>query len=284
MAPASPISTGTGTIALTVSDAAKYSAVELLRNGLRIEIRALRASDRADLVAAVDHTSARSLYRRFFSREYRGMGARLAKWRAVIRVHGRSPDFRLRQRQCLRAGAVCFPLSRARVRPDRGAGSADGRTAHDRALRGSHRYGPSHGVSRSLRAARRISGDTAQAQHGNRRHGVQALGFRGGGRSRDITLLAPTRACRGTRNCLSVRRPKRTPCDCPSERNQPAAGHEALEDQFLIRASASRSRTRGLAWAGSGSAGWPAGPLPPGQSQWGGKCREVHNRDGGRIT
>jgi len=52
---------------LTVSDPAKYSAVELLRNGLRIEIRALRASDRADLVAAVDHTSARSLYRRFFS-------------------------------------------------------------------------------------------------------------------------------------------------------------------------------------------------------------------------
>jgi len=52
---------------LTVSDPAKYSAVELLRNGLRIEIRALRASDRADLVAAVDHTGARSLYRRFFS-------------------------------------------------------------------------------------------------------------------------------------------------------------------------------------------------------------------------
>ena len=52
---------------LTVSDAAKYSALELLRNGLRIEIRALKISDRADLVAAVDHTSARSLYRRFFS-------------------------------------------------------------------------------------------------------------------------------------------------------------------------------------------------------------------------
>jgi len=52
---------------LTVSDPAKYSAVELLRNGLRIEIRALRASDRTDVAAAVDHTSARSLYRRFFS-------------------------------------------------------------------------------------------------------------------------------------------------------------------------------------------------------------------------
>jgi RimJ/RimL family protein N-acetyltransferase len=48
-------------------EAAKYSTVEVLRNGRRIEIRALRASDRDDLVAAVDRTSARSLYRRFFS-------------------------------------------------------------------------------------------------------------------------------------------------------------------------------------------------------------------------
>ena len=45
---------------------AKYSAFELLRNGRRIEIRALRPGDRADLVAAVGRTSARSLYRRFF--------------------------------------------------------------------------------------------------------------------------------------------------------------------------------------------------------------------------
>lgn len=43
-----------------------YSAFELLRNGRRIEIRALLPSDRADVVAAVSRTSARSLYRRFF--------------------------------------------------------------------------------------------------------------------------------------------------------------------------------------------------------------------------
>jgi hypothetical protein len=83
---------------------------------------------------------------------------------------------------------------------------------------------------------------------------------------RDVALLARTRACRRTRNCLSLRWPKRTPRDCPSERNQPTAGHEALDDPFLIRASASRSSTRGLAWAGSGSAGRPAGALPLGQS------------------
>ena len=44
-----------------------YSAVEVLRNGQRVEIRALRPSDRSALEAAVDRTSPLSLYRRFFA-------------------------------------------------------------------------------------------------------------------------------------------------------------------------------------------------------------------------
>ena len=48
-------------------EAAKYSAVEALRDGRRVEIRALRPDDRADLLAAVDRTSAKSLHRRFFT-------------------------------------------------------------------------------------------------------------------------------------------------------------------------------------------------------------------------
>jgi RimJ/RimL family protein N-acetyltransferase len=47
-------------------NAAKYSAVEFLRNERPIEIRALRTDDRADLLGAVKRTSAQSLYRRFF--------------------------------------------------------------------------------------------------------------------------------------------------------------------------------------------------------------------------
>jgi GNAT superfamily N-acetyltransferase len=47
-------------------NAAKYSASEALRNGRQIEIRALRTDDRADLLGAVERTSAQSLYRRFF--------------------------------------------------------------------------------------------------------------------------------------------------------------------------------------------------------------------------
>ena len=49
-----------------MSQAAKYSAVEILRNGRRLTIRALRPDDRADFLAAVERASAQSLYRRFF--------------------------------------------------------------------------------------------------------------------------------------------------------------------------------------------------------------------------
>jgi RimJ/RimL family protein N-acetyltransferase len=49
-----------------MTDAAKYSAVERLRDGRQIEIRALKPIDEKDMLAAVDRTSAQSLYRRFF--------------------------------------------------------------------------------------------------------------------------------------------------------------------------------------------------------------------------
>ena len=44
----------------------KYSSTETLRDGCRVEIRALRPDDRADMLAAVGRASAQSLYRRFF--------------------------------------------------------------------------------------------------------------------------------------------------------------------------------------------------------------------------
>lgn len=48
-------------------DAAKYEAIEALRDGRRIRIRSLRSYDRAGLLAAVGQSSPQSLYRRFFS-------------------------------------------------------------------------------------------------------------------------------------------------------------------------------------------------------------------------
>ena len=48
-------------------EAGEYSAVELSRSGRRIEIRALRPGDRADLAAAVGRVSTQNLYHRFFA-------------------------------------------------------------------------------------------------------------------------------------------------------------------------------------------------------------------------
>jgi RimJ/RimL family protein N-acetyltransferase len=50
-----------------VQEAATYSTIEALRDGRRLEIRALRPEDRAALIAAVKRTSSQSLYRRFFA-------------------------------------------------------------------------------------------------------------------------------------------------------------------------------------------------------------------------
>jgi RimJ/RimL family protein N-acetyltransferase len=47
-------------------DAANYTAIETLRDGRSMAIRALRPNDEADLMAAVRRSSAESLYRRFF--------------------------------------------------------------------------------------------------------------------------------------------------------------------------------------------------------------------------
>ncbi len=52
---------------LTVRNPAAYAAVERLRNGQRVEIRALQPTDRAGLLAAVDRVSSQSLFRRFFA-------------------------------------------------------------------------------------------------------------------------------------------------------------------------------------------------------------------------
>ena len=50
-----------------MSEAAEYSVIETLRNGRRVEIRALQPEDRAGLIAAVGRASAQSLFRRFFA-------------------------------------------------------------------------------------------------------------------------------------------------------------------------------------------------------------------------
>jgi len=48
-------------------NAAEYSVTERLRNGASLQIRALRPSDRDEILAAVERSSKETLYRRFFA-------------------------------------------------------------------------------------------------------------------------------------------------------------------------------------------------------------------------
>lgn len=48
-------------------NAAHYSAAEILSDGRRLTIRALRPDDRDNYLAAIDRTTSQSLYRRFFA-------------------------------------------------------------------------------------------------------------------------------------------------------------------------------------------------------------------------
>jgi ribosomal protein S18 acetylase RimI-like enzyme len=49
-----------------MSEAIDYTARELLRDGSQVDIRALRREDEADMLGAIERTSAQSLQRRFF--------------------------------------------------------------------------------------------------------------------------------------------------------------------------------------------------------------------------
>src|SRR4051812_46139759 len=50
-----------------MSDVSHYSVREHLRDGTAVEIRALRPEDEAEMLVALEHTSAQSLQRRFFA-------------------------------------------------------------------------------------------------------------------------------------------------------------------------------------------------------------------------
>ena len=52
-----------------MTEAAKYSALEHLRDGRQIEIHALTLADEEAMLAAIDRTGASSLYRQFFWRK-----------------------------------------------------------------------------------------------------------------------------------------------------------------------------------------------------------------------
>ena len=98
--------------------------------------------------------------------EYRGLGAKFAKWRAVIDIgeHG-MPSY-----TCVNANAHALARYAAlcqerRHRADRRAGSADGRRPRHRPLRRGHRLGAQGDVPGAVLQSRGARRHGAQAQH-----------------------------------------------------------------------------------------------------------------------
>ena len=128
-----------------------------------------------------------------------------------------------------RARAICRHLPGAGHRADRRARSADGRIAHDRALRRRDRERPPCRLRRALRAEGVSRRDAAQAQHGHLGQTVRDAGLRQRGRARHGALSPASCAGRRPRHRVPVRRPGSPRGDDAPERDQSGRRTEAVE-------------------------------------------------------
>jgi fructose-bisphosphate aldolase, class I len=169
-------------------------------------------------------------------REYHGMGARFAKWRAVIHVTDTLPSS-----ACVRANAHALARYASLCQEQELVPIVEPEVLMD----GLHTI------------------DRCEEVTGMVLHAVFNALFEQG-IALEGMLLKPNMVLAGKE------------CDRPSERDQPADRPEALENQLLVRAGASGSGSGGLAWTGRESGGRPAGALSPGQIQRCGERWEIH--------
>jgi hypothetical protein len=100
-----------------VMNAANYSATDELRDGRKVEIRALRPEDRTDLLAAIGRAGKQSIFQRFFAFK-RGFTEEEIDFYVnvdFVRGRGQGPDPRIMP--CRRAFLVAMhSISRCRRR------------------------------------------------------------------------------------------------------------------------------------------------------------------------
>jgi fructose-bisphosphate aldolase, class I len=194
--------------------------------------------------------------------EYRTMGARFAKWRAVIRVTDSLPSS-----ACVSANAHALARYAALCQERELVPIVEPEVLMD----GSHTIERCDEVTGSvLHVVFNALFDQGVALEGMLLKPNMVVAGKACSRQPAVEEVA-----RATLRCLRrhvpaavryrvpVGRPKCAPRDCTSERNQPAARPEALENQFLLRPSASGSGARGLAWPRRESGSRPNGALPP---------------------
>ncbi len=196
--------------------------------------------------------------------EYRSMGARFAKWRAVIHIADGLPS-----RACVGANADALARYAALCQEGGLVPIVEPEVLMD----GSHSIERCEEVTSMVLHAvfqalfeQRISLESmllkpnmvVPGKASSRPASVQDVA------TATLRCLRRTRAGGGARHRVPVGRSERPAGDRPSERDQSAARAQALEDQLLLRARPSGFRARGVARAGRESDNRPGGAVSPG--------------------
>ena len=194
--------------------------------------------------------------------EYRGLGARFAKWRATYTITDDAAERLLHLDERARARALRGALPGGGDRPDRRARGPAGRHAHDRAQLPRHLPRPRRGLHGAVRPEGRRRGHPAEAEHGALRLlGLRPRG-RGRGRGLDAEVLLQARAGGGPRDRLPLRRPVGRGRDGAHERDE-REGPAPVGDLVLVRPCAPGARDQGVGRQGGERRGGAARLLPP---------------------
>ena len=205
--------------------------------------------------------------------EYRGLGARFAKWRAVITIGDGIPTaycIEANAHALARYAALCqeqglVPIVEPEVLMD---ADNDIETCYRATKRTLHK------VFDELYHQRvDLAGDPAEAEHGHLGEGLGHPGERRGGGRVDDPLLPRDRSCRRARDRLPLGRTVRPAGEREPERDQ-LEGRAALGALVLVRPGAAGARNRGV---GREERERRGGAVVPGAA------RAVQQRRGGRA-
>ena len=212
--------------------------------------------------------------------EYRTLGARFAKWRAVIAIGEGLPSaycLDTNAHALARYAALCqeaglVPIVEPEVLMD--GGSFPGAL-----LRGN---GNDAGASlhRATSPARRPRADAAQARHGPARGQLPAAGRHCRSRGGDRALSAPDGTGGGTRDRLPLRRAGPEGGDGAPECHECDADHSSVAAQLLLCPGPAGARVGGLARGAGQRSGRPAGLPSSRPLQQRGPRGTVHARAG----
>ena len=192
--------------------------------------------------------------------EYYGLGARFAKWRAVIKIGEDIPSpycietnahaLARYARLCQDGGLVPIVEPEVLMDGDHDIDRCDQVTTED----------PARGVRRLAPPRRLPRRHAAQAQHGDRRPGLFPSGGRRGGGGAHRSVPAPYRSGGGAGRRISFRRAERADGDRAPERHERQVRRPTVEAQLLLWPGAAGRRLEELAGVFRQHGAGPEGP------------------------